>query len=452
MTTPSAPRQPPMSAPALDETSALAALGGAARPSHAFRPERTPAALLPSRVAIDERRADELLHLMARFARRLHPGSVRGALRSNADSPWVQLVERDVSFLLAEMASGDAVEEFLECDRRQGAILRELSARTRARLLRWRDRARALDASVRATTASLDELRPPRTTDRVESALVRSIESIISRELPGLVHASLASGAEAAADGGVTRPPADGDVSHEEERDFFDLNRVTRLLSDLARDYFTRSLREKSDHAPHVGLQLAFVQLLLLAKGELNGVAERHLDLFYREVLGLRPRASTPDTGCVTLRLAPAIRSLALPAGTELVADGGGGAPARRYATTEDVVLTQARVDAVRSLFVQHGPAAEADAADAAAAVAPVEHVYALPVANSADGRGAPLEHPGDGWPMFGIDEARTLAGDELHIDTGFVIVSPSSSCVRASGRCASRSRCTTTRATAWRR
>jgi hypothetical protein len=373
-------------------------------------------------VAVDERRADELLHLMTRVARRLRPGSFRGVPHSGDDSPWLQLVAQDVSFLLAEMASVDAVEEFLECDRRQGAILREMSRRTRARLIRWRDRARSLDASVRTTMASLDDLRPPRTADRVEGALARSIESVLSRELPALVHAPLLPLEGGAHDRPATPAPDDTAVTHEEEREFFDLNRVTRLLSDLARDYFARSLSEKSDHAPHVGLLLAFVQLLLLAKEQLNGVTERHLDFFYRDVLGLHPRGFMPDTGCVVLRLAPTVPSLTLPAGTEFVAERSGDGPARRYATTQDVLLTQAQVDAVRSVYVHRSAAATADAADF---VAPIEHVFALPVANSADGLGAPLADPAAGWPVFGVDDELTYECDALHIDAGFVIVSP---------------------------
>lgn len=373
----------------------------------AFRPERALAALSPERIAVDDRSADQLLQRMARVARRLRP-AVDGEDAERA-SPWLQMVARDVSFLLAEMASVDAVEEFLECDRQQGVALREAMRIARTRLRRWRDRACALDASVRGVAEPLE--RPARTPagERVEASLLRSIERVLERELPML----------------DKEPPSsapDDPVTHDEEAQYFDLNRVTRLLSDLARDYFARSLTEKSDHAAHVGLLLAFVQLLQLAKAQLNGVPERHLDLFYRKVLGLQQQGTTADRGCVVLRLAPTVPRLVLPAGTEFLAEATATSAARRYASTEAVTLTRATVAAVRALYVQRSAAA---ATDGTGVVAPVERVCALPVADSADGRGAPLEDPAAGWPPFGVDDEFGVQRPHLYIDAGFVIASP---------------------------
>lgn len=377
-------------------------------PRHAFRRERLLPALAPESVAIDDRQADALLRLMADFARRLMPQPLdRGDAIAAADM-WIRLVEGDVSFLLAEMASVDAVQEFFDYTRTPAELPRA-TALARERLLRWRERARALDAAVRVTSMDDDRPADDTTATSVEGDLLHSIESVLSREMPRLgVPGALPAVREGAPEEEKTR----------EQRIFFDLNRVTRLLSDLASTYFARSLTEKSNHAPHVGLLLTFVQLLVMAKGHLNQLSERHLDFFYRRVLRLTPRPADPDRGWVVLRLAPTIANCPIPAGTPLVADGGDSAGPRRYVTDEALTVTRASVDAVRAMYVRRTTSGDS-------AVTAVRHVVALPVANSADGRGLPLDDPGEGWPIFGVDETRDLDRAELLIDAGLVIASP---------------------------
>lgn len=377
-------------------------------PRHTFRRERLLPALAPESVAIDDRQADDLLRLMADFAHRLVPLPLDRGDASAADEMWIRLVEGDVSFLLAEMASVDAVQEFFDYTRAP-AELQRATAHTRDRLLRWRARARALDAAVRVTPAIAQRPADDATATSVEGDLLHSIETVLSRELPQLsVPHELT----------VIRDASSAAETSGAQRTFFDLNRVTRLLSDLARTYFTRSLTEKSNHAPHVGLLLAFVQLLVVAKGHLNQLSERHLDFFYRRVLRLTPRPADPDRGWVVLRLAPTIANYLLPAGTPLLADGGDSAGPRRYVTDEALAVTRASVDAIRAMYVRR------TTYDHSSATA-VRHVVALPVANSADGRGLPLDDPGEGWPIFGVDETRDLDRAELLIDAGLVIASP---------------------------
>lgn len=385
-------------------------------PRHTFRRERLLPSLAPESVAVDDRQADALLRLMADVARRLMPQPLeRGDARDAADM-WIRLVEGDVSFLLAEMASVDAVQEFFDHTRAPHELQHD-TARTRERLLRWRARARALDAAARVTTRDDDRRPSDASPTSVEGDLLHSIESVLTRELPRLALPSeLAS--ELARDRAVAPDAMSDEERAREQRIFFDLNRVTRLLSDLARTYFVRSLAEKSNHAPHVGLLLAFVQLLVTAKGHLNQLSERHLDFFYRRVLRLTPRPADPDCGWVVLRLAPTIANCLLPAGTPLVADSGDSAGPRQYVTDEALTVTRASVDAIRAMYVRR--TTYGDAAEPA-----VRHVVALPVANSADGRGLPLDDPDAGWPIFGVDETRDLDRAELQIDAGLVLASP---------------------------
>jgi hypothetical protein len=107
---------------------------------------------------------------------------------------------------------------------------------------------------------------------------------------------------------------------------------------------------------PAFGLVVAFLQLFIQARGELNAFPQRRLDFYYRDVLGMKPRGRIPDHAHLLLRAAPGVGVLDLPAGTEFSA---GSDPDQRelvYATREAVSLTDARVVALRVLEYERDP------------------------------------------------------------------------------------------------
>lgn len=103
---------------------------------------------------------------------------------------------------------------------------------------------------------------------------------------------------------------------------------------------------------PHFALLLAFVQLLGHARDQLNGLTARHLDYYYRELLRLQPEPAEPDRAAIVLQLAPRVAELRLPAASALEAGRDSAGVTRVYLTERDLVITPARVQALRSVYI----------------------------------------------------------------------------------------------------
>jgi hypothetical protein len=103
---------------------------------------------------------------------------------------------------------------------------------------------------------------------------------------------------------------------------------------------------------PHFALLLVFVQLLARARDQLNGLTARHLDFYYRDLLRLAPEPAEPDRAAVVLKLAPRVAELRLPAGTALEAGRDSAGVTQVYLTERELVVTQAQVAALRSVFI----------------------------------------------------------------------------------------------------
>jgi hypothetical protein len=67
---------------------------------------------------------------------------------------------------------------------------------------------------------------------------------------------------------------------------------------------------------PQKALFLAFLQMYEEARKELNGVTARHLEFYYREVLGLAPRGPVPDQAHIVASLKKTAAELLVPGGT----------------------------------------------------------------------------------------------------------------------------------------
>ncbi|MCB9230942.1 MAG: baseplate J/gp47 family protein [Bacteroidia bacterium] len=103
---------------------------------------------------------------------------------------------------------------------------------------------------------------------------------------------------------------------------------------------------------PHRVLFLAFLRQLQELQTQLNQFTQKHLDFYYRELLGFNPRKATPDQVNVLVELNSNIGEFLLKAGTELNAGKDQSGKDQIYLTEEDILLNQARVGELKSLFV----------------------------------------------------------------------------------------------------
>jgi hypothetical protein len=172
------------------------------------------------------------------------------------------------------------------------------------------------------------------------------------------------------------------------ERIFQGLERARREADEALQ----RSLAQVDDHTPHYGLFLAFLDLLAVARGELNGMTARHLDFYYTKVLRMAPRAPTPDSVHVLFELAKGIEARALSAGTALRAGKDALGKDVTYQSTDDIVVNRGTVAELRGVRVH--------SVESGGKLC--QTVFASPVANSLDGLGEEPVEEDAGWRPFG--------------------------------------------------
>lgn len=103
---------------------------------------------------------------------------------------------------------------------------------------------------------------------------------------------------------------------------------------------------------PHFALLLTFIELLGHAREQLGQLTGRHLDYYYREILRMQLAPAQPDRAAIVVRLANRVAKLRLPAGTALQAGRDSAGLARIYRTERELLVNQAVVSQLRSVFV----------------------------------------------------------------------------------------------------
>jgi hypothetical protein len=133
--------------------------------------------------------------------------------------------------------------------------------------------------------------------------------------------------------------------------------------------------------SPDKALFITFLQLYLEAQRELNCATARHLEFYYREVLGLIQRGAKPDRSHLILALKKTATELPIPAGTVFSTKSG-----LRYASEFDIVANRAALGLRRILARDSSNGRLHFAAEAA----------------SADGLGEELPAENPSWHPFG--------------------------------------------------
>lgn len=165
-------------------------------------------------------------------------------------------------------------------------------------------------------------------------------------------------------------------------------------------------------HEPHIALMHTFLMLYREARDHLNEIGLRHLDFYYRRFLQIKQKAAVPDKVHLIIETVKGVEKLNLPKGTKFAAGKDRSGKPLVYLSQRDAVINKAVVGGLKSVFVdinrQHA-------------------LFAAPVANSADGLGAPFNAPDQKWPAFGAPQSglplskRTM----IEVATGFAIASP---------------------------
>lgn len=159
-------------------------------------------------------------------------------------------------------------------------------------------------------------------------------------------------------------------------------------------------------HEPHLGLLYAFLRLFGYAQNDLNHMPKRHLDFYFRQVLGLQTRPFVPDEAHLVFEVNKPFSSVKIAEKTLLV-DGKDSQKADiKFASTDELIATRAKIGTLRTLHFGTSDDKKTT-------------IFAAPVANSADGNGAPFPPDVDtSWEVLGSTKTPTAR-------VGLLVASP---------------------------
>jgi hypothetical protein len=188
--------------------------------------------------------------------------------------------------------------------------------------------------------------------------------------------------------------PGDGTTTTGDWSTFFSYDNQTlqRLLSNQA-----------ANTPPHLALLLAFLELYKKPQEILNQITGRHLDFYFNKVLRLSKKQAIADKAHVLIELKKSVGPLTI--GPDNLFSAGKDAAGQEllYAPTRQTIVNTAKVDSVRSVFLDRRGSGL---------------VRYAPIANSADGVGGELPAAEPKWLGFGRPDLPPA-------EVGFALASP---------------------------
>ncbi|MFZ3087615.1 MAG: baseplate J/gp47 family protein [Methylotenera sp.] len=154
------------------------------------------------------------------------------------------------------------------------------------------------------------------------------------------------------------------------------------------------SYKNKSNHQPHYALFIAFLRLFEYARGEANTITQRHLDLYYREILQLKEKPAVPANAHLLVELSKHAGAHEIEANSLFKAGKDNIGHDVFFANSRQLVANQAKVAALKTVY-RHGDEKIADSEINKG------RLFASPVANSEDGNGAALNDTNQSWHPF---------------------------------------------------
>lgn len=408
--------------------------------------ERRLSALMPENLRIDEREMQDLLNELYAIAAQIRfPGTENSPVNH-----WAAFLEKSPAFLLAAILNNKPGEwagrmrEIIQYFYRRGGDTERIACNQAVQLIKemfllidsWYVRSEAMKKWKEKTALNLMLEQAIRTD--LQPAL-RQFKGLLSamdqaglmsayaetKELLDQVHALWKIEPDQPAFSAFSDDNPDNHFLFviEALRQLFQrLLFFMNLLEKKAGQWFEETLEHQQDHDPHIGLLMAFLQLFLHARDQLNAKPLEHLHYYYFDILKQALRPHTPDQAIVCFQLSDHITEHLIEKGTRLLADINADGVASTYAAVQDLWATRAQVAELRSLHV-----AKNSMIKTGSSYKLVTGIYAAPVANSQDGLGKPFHSYDRSWPTFGEEQLDKSPAERRMVDArvGFILASP---------------------------
>lgn len=183
--------------------------------------------------------------------------------------------------------------------------------------------------------------------------------------------------------------------------------------------YFYKSLNDKNNHHPNIGLIIGFLQLFQHHQTSFNRLTDRYLHYYYKNYLRQTPTQSHPDKVHVLLELANHAKRFELVEGTLLNAKSDENGQDIHYKVLQNSIITQAKITALKTVFISRRDDVESTNYSL------VTDIFASSIKNVSD-ENASLNQE-RGWALFGEEQQYKPFGFETmdNATIGFAVASP---------------------------
>lgn len=196
-------------------------------------------------------------------------------------------------------------------------------------------------------------------------------------------------------------------------------------LIDASVYYLHKQKAETITYAPHIGLMMSFLDLYQNLKNGLNQFTQKHLEFFYKRVLGIEQKNAIADKVNIIFELNPGIKQFQLSKGEQLLASIPGQVAKDIFELDEDILITRTKIIELKTVYVSENVKIRSKDED-------IDDVKEFKVysSNNTVPETADFLKAINGsvsWPVLGEDQSElpkeSLSMDEAEI--GLVVASP---------------------------
>lgn len=128
-------------------------------------------------------------------------------------------------------------------------------------------------------------------------------------------------------------------------------SKLNRLLS-IAEYYLKNNNLLEQQYDPYLGLLIAFLHLYTHLQEQLNGFTKKHLDFYYKDVLGIEPKPLHPDSVHLLFETNVSNHTIRLNAGEKLMAKVKEIEKPLIYKLQDDLIVSKAGIAELKTIFI----------------------------------------------------------------------------------------------------
>lgn len=385
--------------------------------------ERTVAALQPGYFNVDELTFEALLAMGAEFAARVNFHNLRNQVAGH----WGELLSADEAVIMAMILSTDLKRLEADLLRHSSASVEELVRYVHPLAVKFNFWLTRLDAVEEQAEQGLGRKMVALVEEKLATEL-HNLGVIVSQlksaghEMGGIDFAVFSApwalpkgeGTEFDFPRAKIAATADATLTRQQLRSiFYTLFNAISYLKSITPIYLQESLGSQL-HDPATGLFMAFLKLYQRAQQQLNRFTQRHLDFYYRDVLGVTPQAATPERLYLRFEAEAGSKGVLIAKGRDFTAGKDEALREIIYRTDNDLWVTDARVEALHTLYLQRDALLSPEYE-----LGYVSRIKANKI-GLPSGEGEPRP-----WPLFGAEKTGMTTETAADATIGFAIASP---------------------------